>query len=41
MLVVTHQLDFAKRLGNRFLVLENGRVKEIERPELAFAKEEL
>ncbi|MCF6149550.1 MAG: ABC transporter ATP-binding protein [Candidatus Kuenenia sp.] len=41
MLVVTHQLDFAKKLGNRFLVLKKGRVKEIECPESAFAKDGL
>jgi len=39
-LVVTHQIDFAKKLGDRFLVLQNGSITEIKYPGYAFSKEE-
>ncbi|MDH4127557.1 MAG: ATP-binding cassette domain-containing protein [Spirochaetota bacterium] len=36
MIIVTHQLDFANNLGNRFFNLKNGKINEINNPKSAF-----
>ncbi len=37
-IVVTHQLDFAKSLGGRYLLLKHGAVEEIDDPKKAFTE---
>jgi len=36
MIIVTHQLNFAKELGGRYLVLEKDQMKEVSKPDFAF-----
>ena len=40
LLIVTHQLDFAKRIGDRYLYLDGKGLREVDDPRNAFLKEE-
>ncbi len=39
-IIVTHQLDFAKQMSGRYLVLRNAEITEVNDPDMAFQKKE-